>query len=79
MACGVARINTLQNDSFGAPACEQAYSSRHFSGAQFLLGDGSVRFVSENIEVDSDPTDSDANFLFENLLNKADGNVIGEF
>ena len=45
------------------------YSSYHSGGSQFVLADGSVRFVSENISLP----------VYANLGNKADMEVIGEF
>lgn len=45
------------------------FSSQHTGGVQFLLCDGSVHFVSENIDYD----------LFRNLGERGDGNVLGEF
>ena len=45
------------------------FGSRHVGGAQFLLGDGSVRFVSENINLDT----------YRDASMRADGNVLGEF
>ncbi len=45
------------------------FTSPHAGGAQFLLGDGSVRFLSENIHL---PTYGNLGFI-------ADGNVLGEF
>ncbi len=45
------------------------YSSNHTGGAQFLFADGSVHFLSENIDIN----------LFEYLGERADGEVIGEF
>lgn len=48
---------------------EWAFSSLHPGGAHFLLGDGGVRFLSENMSGD----------IYENLGNISDGNVIGEF
>ncbi len=45
------------------------FRSAHTGGGQFLLGDGSVRFVSENIDA----------VLYNNLGGKSDGQVIGEF
>lgn len=46
-----------------------AFSSRHVGGAHFLLGDGAVRFISENIN----------GATYEDLGRRADGNVLGEF
>ena len=45
------------------------YSSYHTGGAQFVLADGSVRFLSENISLP----------LYANLGNRADMEFIGEF
>lgn len=73
LAKGLFRINSVQIDSGagdGVEQCARGYSSRHAGGAQFLLGDGAVRLISENV----DYTD-----IFVNLLHKSDGNVIGEF
>ena len=45
------------------------FSSKHEGGAHFLLGDGAVRFLSENIHYNT----------FRYLGTIQDGNVIGEF
>jgi prepilin-type N-terminal cleavage/methylation domain-containing protein/prepilin-type processing-associated H-X9-DG protein len=47
----------------------QAYSSLHTGGAHFVMGDGSVRFISENISA----TD------YQRLGGIADGEIIGNF
>lgn len=44
-------------------------SSPHTGGVQFLLADGAVRFISQNINVG----------LLRNLGERADGNVVGEY
>lgn len=45
------------------------FSSQHEGGVQFLLCDGSVHFLSENVDYQT----------FRNLGERADGNVLGEF
>jgi hypothetical protein len=44
-------------------------SSQHTGGAHHLLGDGSVRFLSENLDVNT----------YDALVTKSGGEVVGEF
>jgi len=54
----------------------QGFASVHTGGAHFLGGDGSVHFISQNIDHRiGEATDS----LYEYLMNVADGNPVGEF
>lgn len=50
--------------------CNTPLASHHTGGVQVLMGDGTVRFLSDNIDLGS--------ILF-NLADRDDGNVIGEF
>ena len=47
----------------------QGFKSRHVGGAQFVLCDGSVRFLSENIDY----------MTYQRLGDRRDGQTIGEF
>ena len=53
-------LHCLQGRTFG---------SMHKGGAQFLLTDGSVHFLSENIDLGT----------YQNLAIRNDGQVLGEF
>ncbi len=48
---------------------EVAFGSKHVGGAHFLLLDGAVRFLSENMNMT----------IYSNLGNRNDGEVLGEF
>ena len=62
-------INALQ---------ESAFSSQHTGGAQFALADGSVRFVSENIEAASDEIGPNLG-IFQRLGNRRDAQTVGDY
>ena len=55
-----AHFSAVQGDGF---------KSLHEGGCQFVLGDGSVRFISENID----------RLTYARLGDQHDGGVIGEF
>ncbi|MBI1346005.1 DUF1559 domain-containing protein [bacterium] len=61
-------IAAESNDPINGGA-EEAAGSWHVGGAHFLLGDGSVRFLSENMNM---PT-------YQGLSTRRDGEVLGEF
>jgi prepilin-type processing-associated H-X9-DG protein len=58
-----------------------AVASPHEGGAHFLMCDGAVRFVGENISASPTPGSASGaeNFLYQNLFNINDKNPIGEF
>jgi prepilin-type N-terminal cleavage/methylation domain-containing protein len=53
-----------------------AFSSPHVGGALFLMTDGSVRFISENIASGPPAT---AGSTYQNLAARNDGQILGEF
>lgn len=62
--------------------CRRGFSSLHKGGSQFLMGDGAVRFISENIDHNNDVGTGNAylvNSTYERLLGRDDGQVVGEF
>lgn len=63
-------IDFVPNDACGHASDRiRNFISQHEGGAQFLLGDGSVRFVSENVDAT----------LYRNISTIGGGEIIGEY
>ena len=71
LASGHPGINPTGND-----ACRKGISSAHQGGAQVVLADGSVRFISENIDHNNN---GNPNSTWELLIARNDIQPIGEF
>lgn len=72
-------INTAANSPVAAPPqCSGRYgfSSVHPGGAQFLLCDGSVKFVTQNINFSTNASPTAAG-VYQRWMHKEDGAVIG--
>lgn len=59
------------------------FGSLHVGGAQFLMGDGAVRFISENVQTGPAPVNGNLTYTagatYQNLSSLADGQVLGDF
>jgi prepilin-type N-terminal cleavage/methylation domain-containing protein/prepilin-type processing-associated H-X9-DG protein len=77
------KINDPVLQPNGNPAVSRGFSSQHTGGAQFLFGDGSVKFLSENIDFrNNNPgqqTPVNPIGTFQKLGRRNDGLVLGEF
>lgn len=82
LGMGEGAINSIFTGDPTAPGnncnaiCARGAASYHVGGAHFTFGDGTVRFISENIDWRPDIA---VNSTFEYLGGMADGNTVGEF
>ena len=81
-AIGIA-YNGINWSSTNAAHQPRGFSSVHVGGAQFALCDGSVRFISENIDYTATNPSTDLTLwvtsTFARLVCRADNQVVGEF
>lgn len=63
------RMNLWNVSTADSQQQEVSFGSRHTGGAQFLMGDGSVRFISENVDLTT----------FSSIGTRSKGEVTGDF
>lgn len=65
----VVRINSRLNPAINGVLMEMSFGSYHIGGAHFTMADGSVRFISENIDLN----------LYQALATIKGGEPVGDF
>ncbi|QDT67039.1 DUF1559 domain-containing protein [Calycomorphotria hydatis] len=68
-AFGTVGVNGVSSGNANHHLQGRAFGSYHVGGTHFCMADGSVHFLSENIDITT----------YQNLAIRNDGNVIGEF
>ena len=63
------RINSRRDPAVNGVIMEMSFGSWHVGGAHFTMADGSVKFISENVDLQ----------LYRKLATRAGGEVVGEF
>jgi len=78
---GVVSQATNINQKTTGSAPHRGFSSQHVGGCHFLLGDGTVRFISENINSSDYNSTAGATSLgtYQKLAIINDGQILGEF
>ncbi len=77
-ATAISPMNPTQTAIYDKYARQQALSSNHTGGVQVGLFDGSVHFISQNIDFKSNAAynTSIADSIYENLINMNDGGMV---
>lgn len=77
----VSQATNINFKTASASAPHRGFSSQHVGGCHFLLGDGTVRFISENINSSDYNSTTGATSLgtYQKLAIINDGQILGEF
>jgi prepilin-type N-terminal cleavage/methylation domain-containing protein len=69
LGSAIVKINANLDPTVNGVLMEMSFGSYHIGGAQFVMGDGSVRFLSENMSLG----------ILQALATRGNGEVVGDF
>ncbi|GDX90703.1 MAG: DUF1559 domain-containing protein [Planctomyces sp.] len=69
LGSAVVKINANIDPTIHGVLMEMSFGSYHVGGAQFAMADGSVRFISENVDLR----------LYQSLATRGNGEIVGDF